>query len=302
MFDKTLYIYQINLFTMKYLIASALILISGASFAQINLIKAKTKTTYQATSTSTKFSGSMGETGASSKANGLTQISYCLNSGNEAAVKENNKRDTINFRASILRGEGNVTITHPDGTQSVIVDNGNSITVKAAGGLTATVNKLNSVNPADNTGQYLISYNKNISEVKTAYGTGFKFERKGNIATITNWDGSYLVMITTGKASVIVDSNGKETLVIKDNDKTSVMNADGTNFIVVTEDGKPQIIHNDGKRSRINGYGGLGLLSSENGGLTSMFNYDKIGSGNNTDGGELTKVTADKTMLANASK
>ncbi|TSJ37219.1 hypothetical protein FO440_20865 [Mucilaginibacter corticis] len=287
---------------MKYLIALALILMGGSSFAQVNIIKAKTKTIYQATSTSTKFSGSMGEVGISSKVNGLTLISYCLNSGNEAAVKENNKKDTTTFRASILRGDGNITITHPDGTQSIIIDNGNYLTVKATGGLITTINKLSSTNPADNAGQYFISYNKNMSEVKTIYGTTFKFEKKGNVATITNWDGSYFVMITTGKASVIVDSKGKEILVVNDDDKTSVMNDDGTHFIVVTEDGKQQIIHDDGKKDIINEYGGLGLLSSENGELTTMFNYNKIGTDKDTGGGELTKLTVDKTTLANASK
>lgn len=289
---------------MKCLIATALFLFSSASFAQITLFKGKTKTiiSSQLTSSSTTFTGSTGDVGTSAKSNGITQISYCRNSGNEAAVKENNKDDTTTFRTSILRGIDNTVITHPDGTRSTMIDNGNTLTIKTADGLSATFNKFNSVDPAHNAGQYLISYNNNISELKTIYGAGFKFERKGKIAVITNWDGSYKVMITTGKASVIIDSKDKEALVVNDTDRATVMWADGTHFVVVTENGKSQIIRNNGKKDIINSYGGLGLISTENGDLTAIFNYNKIRTDTPNDGSELTKITIDKTTLENVSK
>lgn len=290
---------------MKYLIASALFILPCASSAQISIPVVKGKTTVinpGTTSTSTKFSGSMGEVGASYKGNGLTTISYCQNSRNAASIQEHNIRDTNTFRTNIVRTENHIAITHPGGTLSTIIDNGKWITVTASGGVTITANKLETINPSGETGQYFVAYNHNTSEVKNIYGACAKFERKGNVQIITNWDGSYVVMITAGGASVVVDSKGKDALAVTNNDFASVMNADGSHFIVVTENNKPQIIRDGHSHEIINTYGGLGLISGENDVFEAMFNYAKVDTDTNTDGGELVKVTIDKNTLAATGK
>lgn len=305
---------------MKNLITSALLILSSAAFAQtrqglnIPIYTSKTVVSQVAGLTSSKYLGAMGQIGSSYRNDAVTRIGYCLNSGNAAAKKENNKWDTTTYRVSIVRNGATTIITHPDGTTSNIYDSGDAININAAGGVSKFIYKLSAPSQsADDNPMYMADYNKNVSEIRTIYGTAFKFERKANIATIMRGDGSYQVMITTGKTSVVIDSKGTETLVVDDGDGDSaVMNADGTNFIVVNAGGRSQIIHNDNKIDNINSFGGLGILVGSDGKFTTMFNYNKTGTNkdaygtdvsafNSTDGGELTRTSFYKNTITMAS-
>ncbi|MFD2872146.1 hypothetical protein ACFS5N_06690 [Mucilaginibacter ximonensis] len=305
---------------MKNFITSVFIILSSTAFVKAQqglnfpIYTSKTVVSQVSGITSSKYSGAMGQAGVSYRDGAVTRISYCLNSGNEAAKKENNKWDTTTYRVSIARNGSTTVITHPDGTISNIYDSGDAISINAAGGVSKFIYKLSAPSQsADDNPMYMADYNKNVSEIRTVYGTAFKFERKANIATIMRGDGSYQVMITTGKTSVVIDSKGAEALVVNDSDGDSaVMNADGSNYIVVNAGGKSQIIHNDNKIDNINSFGGLGILVGGDGKFTTMFNYNKTGTNkdaygadlsafNSTDGGELTRTSFYKNTIATVS-
>ncbi|GAA4102628.1 hypothetical protein GCM10022392_29700 [Mucilaginibacter panaciglaebae] len=250
------------------------------------------------------FHGSMGEVGTASVVGNLTEITYCDNSGDERAVKEANKKDTTTYKISIAKAGNVKTVTLQDGTQSTIIDESDLIMVKA-GGISAVFYKLSDANPVDpssNGGEYLISFNKTQAEVKTIYGAGFKLECKGNIAALINWDGSYQVMITSGKASFVIDSKGTGLIAASNNGRYAVWTSDGKQCYIDNEGATSHINWSNGESQTLNNYGALSLLATKDGKLGAVYNYSKVDVTAGADGGEITQITVDKNTIPAAAK
>lgn len=294
---------------MKYLIASALFILPCVCSAQYAYTKSESKTQTETRTveisgtTSSKFKGSMGEYGTSSKTAKLTTISLCLNTRDSIAKSQNNQHDTTNYRTTISRINNITTVVHPNGSRSTITDESGLVIVKASTGEVAVFHKLNdcSNNQLASSAQYTASYNRNATEIKTTYGPAFKYEQKGNIAVIINWNGSYLVMITTGKTAVVVDSKGVETLIVHDDKWRSVMPSIGFHADIDNQNETSIIRWANGEKQTLNNYGCLSLYTTKDGQTAATFNYEKI-EPNNYDGGSFTEVTVDKSALASVSR
>ncbi|WP_214070762.1 hypothetical protein [Mucilaginibacter sp. dw_454] len=289
---------------MKYLIASVLLAATTSLSAQTNsaqnlvIVKSKvtTVTLPNSVTTAAEFKSSMGGRGTMTKKNDITYITYCQNSGDSIAIRTGNHMDTTNYRAGVSKKDNVITITHPNAQQSTITEDGDLIMIKAAGGNVAVFHKASSPSQNDGTvggNQYLISYNKNTTDVKAVNGSGFKFERKGNVAIIKTGEDDYSVMITTGKSSIVINSRGVYSLVINDDNRISVMPSKGFQSFVYNEGATSRVIWANGESQTVNNYGGLSLITPKDSGADAMFNYGKVETNNDADGGKFTKITID---------
>jgi len=127
------------------------------------------------------------------------------------------------------------TIVHPNGTHSTVIDNGTTKTI---------------VNP-DGTHSTVID-NGITKTIVNPNGTHSTIIDKGTTKTIVNPDGTHSIIIDNGMTKTIVHPNGTHSTVIYNGTTKTIVNPNGIHSIIIDNGKKKTIVHPKGNHSVIN--------------------------------------------------